>query len=85
MSLDDSIVNALIGSREVIAKEYFRFRTYLSMNYNNECNFATLIDDSDSRRLVLLHRSEKKILNCLLMRQTWNIFKNTKKIENLFF
>ena len=85
MNLDNSIINELISSREIFAKEYFRFKPYLSISYNKGCRTKPLVNDTGSRRLMLITRGQKKLLNCALLSQTWKIFKNTHKIENLFF
>ena len=85
MSIDESTLNQLIGAREIIAKEYFRFKPYLSTNLNKGWNVSPLRDDTSSRKLTLIHRSKKRTLNCLLMGKTWKIFKNIKNLENLFF
>jgi len=85
MNLDDNFTNHLASSREIFFREYYRFKPYLSVRYNKGYKVNPLNNDSNSQRLMLVDRGQKKLLNCFLLSQTWNVFKHTKKIENLMF
>jgi hypothetical protein len=85
MNLSNDFINQLTNSKEIFLKEYFQFRPYLSIPYNKGFKVNPLNNDDNSRRLVLITRGQKKMLNCLLLSQTWNVFKHTDKIENLVF
>jgi hypothetical protein len=85
MSISNDFIDQLINLREIFIKEYYRYRPYLSVPYNKGYNVGPLSNDTNSCRLILVNRGQKKILNCLLLRQTWNIFKNTKNLETLAF
>jgi aspartyl/asparaginyl beta-hydroxylase (cupin superfamily) len=85
MTLDDNFIDQLTSSKEIFFREYYRFKPYLSVRYNKGYNVSPLNNDTNSRRLVLVDRGQKKLLNCLLLHQTWNLFKKTQKIENIFF